>query len=216
VTEIPVCIFAKPPRAGHVKTRLARFIGFCEAAALASAMLRDTWSVVQSVPNVVPVLAATEPGSFGIDVPGERIWLQPPGDLGSRMEGILRRGLQTRPAAIALGADSPLLTPAHVREALQHLEREDAVMGPCADGGFYLLGVRNCPSGLLTDLPWSRAETYRETERRLHSYGMTVGRTVNLFDVDTVVELEQLRSELEHLPPQIAPETRQWFAEISW
>ncbi|MBV9036745.1 MAG: DUF2064 domain-containing protein [Acidobacteriaceae bacterium] len=123
MTEIPVCVFAKPPLAGHVKTRLAPFIGSREAAALAAAMLRDTWSVVQSVPDVVPVLAATEPGLFGIDVPGARIWLQPPGDLGLRMEDILRRGLQTRPAAIALGADSPLLTPAHVREALQHLNR---------------------------------------------------------------------------------------------
>ncbi len=216
MTGIPVCIFAKPPIPGRVKTRLARFLGHVGAARLASAMLCDVWSIVQIGTGVVPVLAAAEPGSFAIDVPNERIWLQETGDLGARIEGILRRGLATAPAAIALGADSPLLTSAHLEEAVECLTDRDAVLGPCEDGGFYLLGVHHCPPGLFADLPWSREDTCERTSHRLEMNGMSVGRISSLFDVDTIAELEQLREQLEHLPLEIAPETRRWFAESSW
>lgn len=213
MSAIPVCIFAKPPIPGRVKTRLACFLGQMEAAQLASAMLCDVWSVVQSAAGVMPVLAAAESGSFPIDVPGERIWLQEAGDLGRRIESILRRGLRNGPAAIALGADSPLLTAAHLEEALELLAGHDAVLGPSDDGGFYLLGVHDCPPGLLTEIVWSCEETCRQTEDRLRRHGMRVGMIRSLIDVDTMAELERLRKELEYLPPEIAPQTHKWFDE---
>jgi len=179
-------------------------------------MLCDVWSVVHNVAGVFPVLAAAESGSFPLDVPSERVWLQQSGDLGWRIEGILRRGLQAAPAAIALGADSPLLTAGHLDEAIECLNRKDAVLGPSDDGGFYLLGVHDCPSGVLADLPWSSEETYRGTAQRLKARGMRVGTIRSLFDVDTFADLERLRSQLDLLPLTIAPQTRKWFDEISW
>ena len=213
---IPVCIFAKPPLPGRVKTRTARVLGDQRAAQLASAMLCDVWSVVQSATGVIPVLAAAEPGPFPIDVPSERIWLQAPGDLGWRIESILRRGLQSAPAAIALGADSPLLTPTHLQQALESLATDDAVLGPSEDGGFYLLGMHHCPPGVLADLPWSSEETCARTEQRLRSHGMSVATIPSLSDVDTVADLEQLRGQLAVASPDIAPQTRSWLSETSW
>lgn len=43
------------------------------------------------------------------------------------------------------------------------LESADAVLGPSEDGGFYLLGLRRIPEGLLDGLPWSVAETFERT-----------------------------------------------------
>jgi uncharacterized protein len=211
VPEISVCIFAKPAIPGQVKTRLAPLLGEIGAAQLASAMLCDVWSVVENVRGVIPVLAAAESGTFPLDVSGERIWLQEPGDLGFRIENILRRGLQEGPAAIALGADSPLLRPGHLEEALEALTCNDAVLGPADDGGFYLLGLHECPAGLLANIRWSCEETCRQTAQRLQMHGMRVGSIGSLFDVDTIAEFENLRKQLEHLPPEIAPETRKWF-----
>jgi rSAM/selenodomain-associated transferase 1 len=213
VAEIPVCIFSKPPIPGRVKTRLTCYVGEIGAGQLASAMLRDVWSIVKSATGVIPVLAAAESGEFGIDMPRDRIWLQQPGDLGLRIEGILRRGLQGAPAAIALGADTPLLTPAHLREALAVLDSNDAVLGPSEDGGFYLLGVRHCPPGLLAEIAWSCEETCQKAVQRLQKHGMRVGWIGTLFDVDTIADLEKLRDQLEYLPSEIAPETRKWFDE---
>ncbi|MDQ2774100.1 MAG: TIGR04282 family arsenosugar biosynthesis glycosyltransferase [Acidobacteriota bacterium] len=216
VTGIPVCIFAKSPVPGKVKTRLALSIGDGPAASLAVAMLCDVWSVVSDAAGVMPVLAAAEEGSFPVSA-RENFWLQGPGELGFRIEQILRRGLSDAPAAIALGADSPLLTPAHVNDALHQLETSDAVIGPCCDGGFYLLGLHHCPPGLLQNVPWSTAETCEKTARQLRSQGMSVCQLEVLSDVDTLPDLHALYNLMQEAPPEIAPFTRQWFArEFEW
>ncbi len=214
--RIPVCVFAKPPIPGRVKTRLARVLGKSGAARLAAAMLCDVWSVVESVAGAIPVLAAAEPGAFAIGVPNERVWLQAAGDLGWRIESILRRGLTTASAVIALGADSPLLTRTHIDEAIEFLGAGHAVLGPTDDGGFYLLGVCDCPHGMLADVPWSSEETCEQTRLRLQTYGMSVATVKSSFDIDTIAELERLRDELDHLPKEIAPQTRAWLADTLW
>jgi hypothetical protein len=179
-------------------------------------MLCDVWSIVQNAAGVFPVLAAAESGRFAIEIPKERTWLQQPGDLGSRIEGILRCGLAIGSAAIALGADSPLLTADDLEEAVEHLSKADAVLGPSEDGGFYLLGVRNCPGGLLAGLEWSSEETCAHARQRLEARGMSVATIRTLLDVDTPADLERLREQLVDLPQTVAPETRKWFAGISW
>src|SRR5690606_41919544 len=107
---IPICVFAKPPVPGQVKTRLLPEVGAEGAARLARAFLEDTLAMVGEVPGVHAVLATTAPFSVP-GVPPERVWLQGDGPLGARLERILRRGLDEAPAAVALGADSPGLPP---------------------------------------------------------------------------------------------------------
>ena len=213
---IPVCIFAKPPVPGRVKTRLGQAIGMKHAADLAAAMLHDVWSVVTSVPGLTPVLAAAEPGSFELDVPHDRVWLQESGDLGSRIEGILQRGLQEAPAAIALGADTPLISSLQLAAAIEHLASGNTVLGPCDDGGFYLLGLDSCPTGLLAGIPWSCDRTYIETKARLEAHGMRTAHLSSLFDVDTLADVRRLRSDLQDLPPETAARSRNWLREVQW
>ena len=176
-------------------------------------MLCDIWAIVARTPGVAAVLAAAEPGTFPVSAKEENIWLQGIGELGTRIENVLRRGLRDASAAIALGADSPLLTTFHLEEALQQLKDGDAVIGPSRDGGFYLLGLRHCPVGLLAGVPWSSAETKTRTEERLYSYGMTVRETPTLPDVDTIADLLVLYNELKSKPREAAPATRHWFVE---
>lgn len=214
--SIPVCIFAKPPVPGRVKTRLAAAIGHESAAQLASAMLHDVWSVVASTAAAIPVLAAAEPGDFNLEVAPENVWLQPGSGLGSRIEAILRRGLEQAPSAIALGADSPLLTPDILMQGIKQLESGNAVLGPCDDGGFYFLGLNSCPPGLLDGIPWSCALTYNATECQLRSKGMKVTQIGASFDIDTLADLHHLRRELCRLGPEVAPRTRTWLNETAW
>ncbi|MFW6088053.1 MAG: hypothetical protein ACODAG_12660, partial [Myxococcota bacterium] len=53
--RIAVCIFAKPPTPGAVKTRLATVVGHAAAARLADAFLRDTWAAVARQPWARPI-----------------------------------------------------------------------------------------------------------------------------------------------------------------
>ncbi|MGI8959504.1 MAG: TIGR04282 family arsenosugar biosynthesis glycosyltransferase [Bryobacteraceae bacterium] len=142
---IPVCIFAKPFIAGQVKTRLARALGPKRAADLAAAMFRDVWRTASPSPGVRPVLATLQPGiecagdvrsDCPVQVAAEDVLLQGDGDLGARLENIFRQALASAPAAIAVGADTPLLTSVHLQKAVDALATHDAVIGPCLTAGF--------------------------------------------------------------------------------
>lgn len=194
-SEATLCVFAKPPRAGEVKTRLAAAIGNAPAAELARAFLEDTWAAASALPWARAVLASTEPSA--VERAGSRrglVWPQGTGDLGERLERVLRRALRESPAALAIGTDTPGLPTPLLLEARSALRRADAVLGPCEDGGFYLLGLRRCPSGLLRDLPWSTADTFRRTVARLRDRGLRTAVISPWFDVDRPADLEWLRT----------------------
>jgi uncharacterized protein len=206
---IPVCIFAKPPECGKVKTRLIGKLGEKGASGLAAAMFQDVWDVVTACPGVISVLATTAEGIFPVPVERERVWLQAGDCLGARLENIFRRGLDCACAAIAIGADSPSLTVSHLEIAVQALDRHDAVIGRSLDGGFYLLGVRQCEDGLLAELPWSTSQTAEATIARLKERGRSVHELPPLFDVDVPDDLELLAAYLL-TDRQAAPATRAW------
>jgi hypothetical protein len=194
--DVSLCVFAKPPRAGDTKTRLAPALGAEGAAALARAFISDTWAAVAHLPWARPVLASTAPWPEGLLPAPVEVWQQGEGDLGARMERILIRGLEECPTAMALGADSPGLPVAHLEAARAALAHADAVFGPSDDGGFYLLALRRLPVGAFVDLPWSQSDTLARTEARLKSLGLTVARVAPFFDVDVPADLERLETEL--------------------
>lgn len=209
-SEIPVCIFAKPPVPAEVKTRLIPALGARIAADLAGAMLLDAWRTAESCPGVRPVLATTRAGEFPMQVPPENIWLQGEGDLGERIERILIQGLLQAPAIVAIGADSPALTRAHLEAALQAMRTNDAVVGPSTDGGFYLLGLRRCPAGLFASLPWSAAGTRTALRKRLEAHAFTIAELEPLFDIDRPADLRVLEDYLAR-HPSAGPAIRAWY-----
>lgn len=206
---IPVCIFAKPPVPAEVKTRLIPALGAAGAAELASAMLLDIWRTVEFCPGVRPILATTLPGDFPVSVSPDDIWLQGDGDLGERIERIFNHGLLQAPAVIAVGADSPALTAAHLQAALDALQTNDVVVGPSADGGFYLLGLRSRQAGLFYSLPWSSSQTLQALKKRISERWLSIAELEPLFDVDTPSDLLILQEYLlSH--PSLAPAARAW------
>jgi rSAM/selenodomain-associated transferase 1 len=192
-----VCVFAKPPRPGTVKTRLATVLGDDGAAALARAFLLDTWNTVTRVSGVDVVLAATE-----LDAPEWRslhaaeVWPQGAGTLGDRLERVLRRALQAHPFAIAIGTDIPGLPVSRFDDARDALRAADAVLGPADDGGFYLIGVSTCPHGLLDTVPWSASDTCARTLERLGQHHLTTTVIAPWLDVDAPADLDTLRRRL--------------------
>lgn len=189
---VPVCVFAKEPRAGDVKTRLAARVGFEPAAELARAFFEDTWSMLEGLSWAEPILATTQEGWARDRVPHERIWLQGEGTLGARMERVLRRALERGGPVIAVGIDSPGLPREHLDFALAALSEHDAAIGPTRDGGFYLLGLRRCPPTLLDELPWSSVETCARTSERLAQFGFRAQVLPTWFDVDEPPDLRRL------------------------
>jgi len=208
--QATICVFAKPPIAGQVKTRLAAVFGPAAAALLAQAFLDDTLEAVARVPWARAALATTGPLESPLP-----LLLQGEGDLGARLERVLRAALDVTPWALAIGADAPALPERFFEEAREGLERGDAVLGPARDGGFYLLGLRDCPPGLLADLPWSSATTCARTEARLLERGMRVTLLEPWFDVDVPDDLLRLQDELQQ-GSIVAPRTARALSQLQW
>jgi rSAM/selenodomain-associated transferase 1 len=199
VDSVAICVFAKPPRAGRSKTRLTPAVGADGAAALAKAFLTDTLALICATPWATPVLATTrdslkspfDPSIWPSGCAPE-LWIQPETSLDDRIEQILMRALQSHDAAFALGADSPGLPPQRLHAARRALLTHDAVLGPSDDGGFYLLGLRRCVSGLLAGVPWSVSETAERTHQALLARGFTVAMIEPWWDVDEPEDLPRL------------------------
>lgn len=191
--DTTLCIFVKAPRAGAVKTRLATTVGAEAAARLAGAFFWDTLALAEQIASCRVVVALAGNDSMFRTLPDRvEVWPQGEGDLGARLERILQRALAERPRAVAIGTDSPGLPATFLLQALTTLDAHDAVLGPADDGGFYLLGLRVCPTGLLQNIPWSTSETCARTLERLQAVQFTVGLLPPWFDVDTTEELDRL------------------------
>jgi hypothetical protein len=113
---------------------------------------------------------------------------QASGDLGMRMRAALR-ALPGGPI-VFIGADAPALRASHLRAAFRALGSNDAVFGPAADGGYWLVGLarrRRSPNAF-SDVCWSSADALRDTIESLPS-GFSIALLPVLQDVDDAADL---------------------------
>lgn len=189
-----VLLFAKAPRAGLVKTRLARDVG--EERALA--LYRSVGArVAARVGAAYPITVWFEPQEAENEM---RAWLgnrefrrQPTGDLGLRMQRAFATHLDRgdRPV-IAIGADAPGVDATVVAEAVRALETADVVLGPAVDGGYYLLGVARSIPDLFREIPWGTATVLARTLDRCQALGVSTALLATLRDLDTAADLAPL------------------------
>jgi rSAM/selenodomain-associated transferase 1 len=206
--EATICVFAKPPVPGEVKTRLAASLGMDCAARLARAFLDDTLDAVRALPWAQAALAST--AEVEADVP---VLLQGEGDLGVRIERVLRAALQRTPLAMAIGADAPALPARLLESARKALQEVDVAIGPAEDGGFYLLALRHCPAGLLQGVSWSSGDTLHSTLKRLGVLGLRTKVLEPWFDVDRPEDLHRLRTMIAERA-LVAPRTERVLSSV--
>ena len=205
--ERHLAIFAKEPRLGRAKARLARDVGHAEAWLFYRRLVR----------RVLPPLArdarwsawlATAPDRWRGREPFWPLALpslpQGPGDIGQRMLRVFR-SLPPGPAII-VGSDIPDLTPAHVARGFAALGGADMVLGPAEDGGYWLIGLgpraRSVDpfTGVRWSSPWARADT----ERGLPA-GFRLALVDRLADVDDGPAHSRWRARANRASPSCAP-----------
>jgi rSAM/selenodomain-associated transferase 1 len=194
-------VMAKDPRAGQVKTRLCPPLEPEAAARLYRCFLLDVLDLVAGIPGVDPVVAYAPPearGAFARLAAGRfRLMPQQGADLGARLERTFRALFARGYARVAaVSTDSPDLPAEYLARAFVQLERAPVVVGPCPDGGYYLIGMSRPIPELFRDMPWSTARVVAETEARARRLGLAVARLPEWCDVDTADDLDRLAREL--------------------
>ncbi len=87
-------------------------------------------------------------------------------ELGERMKNSFRQAFQRGFShAILLGTDLPDLPPEIIEEALSALKAGTPVIGPSADGGYYLIGFDrfNFNPAVFRPMPWGTAGVFART-----------------------------------------------------
>ncbi|MEI2771716.1 MAG: TIGR04282 family arsenosugar biosynthesis glycosyltransferase [Candidatus Competibacter sp.] len=192
-------IFAKAPIPGRVKTRLAGRLGTRGAARLYRQLLCRTLALARAA-RLCPVELWCAPDArHGFFVAcrreyGVRLRRQCAGDLGKRMSHAFNRTSTENGYAVLIGSDCASVGTTELRAALDQLATgRDAVLGPAADGGYVLVGLRRpCPS-LFRGIAWSTPAVLAATRRRLRQAGLYWAELPVGWDVDTPADLRRLR-----------------------
>ena len=213
---------AKIPVAGKVKTRLQPLLSPEKCAELAFVFWRDTIKKAQSacVNTILAYSPAAEKNFLETIMPPEIIRIEQTGvGLGERMSNafdfVFRQNSDS--AVVLIGTDSPTFPVEYIERAFGFLEaNSNAVLGKSADGGFYLIGLRNSAPRIFRNVEWSSSEVHEQITANIVGSEIAGFKTVpDWYDVDTPDELLRLRDELRNnrTARRDAPETYRWLLE---
>lgn len=212
-------VVAKQPAAGQTKTRLCPPLDPETAAALYECFLRDTLALMRQVRGVRPAIAYLPLGAeayFRALAPDMGLVPQRGGDLGERLANLLGDTLAAGAAqAVVMDSDSPSLPATYVQQAFAELDGPaDLVLGPCDDGGYYLIGLKRPQPRLLREVRMSTPTVVHDTLAIAEALGLRTALLPGWYDVDTAGELDRLASELHAAPPEVCPATRRLLARL--
>jgi hypothetical protein len=189
-------IFAKEPAPGQVKTRLCPPLSPEAAARLYGQFLRDVLQEMATLPatnlTVAYAPASARPFFQKLVIPETHLVAQTGDDLGERLRQAFAWGFaQGAPAVLIRNSDSPDLPGSVIMEAKEVLGRgqAQAVLGPCPDGGYYLVGLKSPQPELFREIAWSGPTVLADTLARAHGLGLTVHLLPSWPDIDTVEDL---------------------------
>ncbi len=184
-----VFVFARAPRLGTVKRRLAHDIGDRAALRFHQAMLTRLLRRLLPDRRFRTILAITPDRArlrWPIALPTVP---QGRGDLGQRMQRLFDGHRHGR--ALIVGCDIPGLGRADIVAAFRALGRADACFGPAEDGGYWLVGMGpRRPARAFANVRWSCEHALADTR---HNFaGRRTALLRRLRDVDTAADLRAL------------------------
>ena len=221
-----LAVMTKAPQAGQVKTRLIPPLTPGEAAELNKCFLRDTTAAISGVTkhNDATGIAVYTPSgteSTYVDILPRDFSLLPQRGVGfgerlcSAAEDLFRCGFDS---VCLIDSDSPTVPPENFSKAIEFLQtRSDRiVLGPCDDGGYYLIGLKSLHRELFQRIDWSTERVLEQTKQRAAEIAVEVKLLPAGYDVDDRATLRRLCGELlsKNSRHGLAPNTRKFLTGI--
>lgn len=229
-----LAVMTKAPRAGEVKTRLVPPLTNEEAAQLNRCFLQDTsaaisvcrsilttsssgGSIVCGIAVYTPVGAEAEYAGI---LPADFSLLPQRGEnFGERLQfaaaDLFKCGFE---AVCLIDSDSPTVPAENFTRAVQvlSLRKDQIILGPCDDGGYYLIGLKQLHREVFERIEWSTERVLEQTRERANQIGVRVHELPGGFDVDDRAALRRLCDELldKNARNDVAPRTREFLREL--
>ncbi len=189
-------ILTRLPVAGQVKTRLIPVLGAEGAAALHQRLAERTLATCRALARNRRIII--EVWYTGGNARAARAWLgkgiayrrQPAGDLGRRMALAFAMSFADNARRVVLvGTDCPGLSAELLAQAFVDLAMVDVVLGPAADGGYYLIGLAKELPQLFMDIDWGTDLVLEQTSDAIARHGLSYQLLPCLADVDRPADL---------------------------
>jgi hypothetical protein len=187
-------IFAREPIPGIVKTRLAKDTGAGTAAAIYGLMLRHIVKNAASSLYDIELWKTLESSRayFTELIPGAVIRDQPEGNIGEKMSEAFCSGFTGGYRKICvIGTDCPGASSDDIVHALDMLDKNDIVLGPSFDGGYYLIGLSKFHPELFEGISWSTGSVFSETVKKARFLDIGFTSLCTKMDIDDLAGLTE-------------------------
>jgi rSAM/selenodomain-associated transferase 1 len=187
-----VVVVAKEPIPGKVKTRLCPELSPTDAAGLYKCFLLDRIREISTLPGVDRGIAYTPENALetfsAMAGDGFDLFPQRGEGLGERLNNIFLDKLGEGYDAVAIiDSDTPDLPSSLIKESFRLLlsKQTEVVFGPCHDGGYYLVGMREPHPALFSGIPWSTSNVLSMSLKKSRKLGLNVNLLSYWNDLDT-------------------------------
>lgn len=184
-----ILYFVKLPEAGKVKTRLARTVGDAAAAEIYRELALKNFDRIKSAESEFNVAVLYDPPESETAI---QTWLygadfyraQEGSDLGTRLKHAVDWAFGEAEQVFLLGSDTLRLNAEILTDALMVLNDFDTVLGPAADGGYYLFGMNEPLQMVFDGIDWSTEFVLSQTKNKLNELALSYGELKSLADLD--------------------------------
>jgi len=197
MTDTCVCVFAKAPVSGQVKTRLLPSLSEQQACLVHEHLIQHCLSQIQSS-DWQSQLWSTDVSHPYIQACTEEYSISPHTqqgfDLGERMAFTVNESLESADYVIIIGTDCPSIDVGFIQEAVNKLKAGfDVVLGPAEDGGYVLIGFSVAAGSVFNNIEWGTNQVLELTRMRLREAKLSWHELAIQRDIDRPEDLAYLQ-----------------------
>ena len=194
-------LMTRTPEPGFTKTRMMPDLSAQECAELHQCLLADAGQLCRDLSDMCDAFVAFAPAGAtheaavraALDLQHATCFVQDGASMGERMRNAVSRVFDAGYDRCALlGADSPELRAADVRDALGKLDEADVVIGPANDGGFYLMALKAPSPELFALESYGHERVFEQTLELARLAGLRCVQLRNASDLDCVHDARAL------------------------
>jgi len=198
--------FVRAPEKGKVKTRLQKGLGADRTLRVYRQFIADVISTCSQVKGASKFMAcAPSDKDAYLRQVAETYKLATFSQLGETLGDKIVNGFKHCfekgfAKVVIIGSDSPTIPAEFIRKAFQVLAKHEFVVGPCCDGGMYLVGARDrVLPRLFRNIPWDTSDVLNMTLEKLFKYNVDFALLPFWYDVDDITDYQFLKLHLKYM-----------------